>query len=380
MKKRIAILGSTGSIGRQALSVVTHLHDEVEVVALSAYQNVSLLAQQAIEYGPQLVAIGDARKEKELRQKIPRGIRVVSGERGLEEVATMDSAELVLSALVGAAGVLPTYRAIEAGKQIGLANKEVLVAAGELIMQLAKREDSLILPIDSEHHALFQCMQNGSRKEISKLFLTASGGPFLHFTPSSFANITPEMALSHPNWSMGKKITIDCSTMMNKGFEVIEAHHLFQIPAEKIEVMIHPQSIVHGMVEWVDRSITAHLSVSDMRIPIQSAFTYPVRRETLSLPFDFSLYNKLEFLMPDRKKFPCLDLAYWALKEGGTSPCFLSGANEVLVERFLNREIRWVDIGIKLTKLMETHPCMRKYDIETLLAVDAEARVQARNI
>jgi len=369
--KRIAILGSTGSIGCSTLEVAKHLGYRVEGIA--AHSNIDRLEKQAHAFRPKCIAVFDEEKAKELRSRLPK-FKVVSGIEGLIEVATLPEVDFVVSAIVGAMGILPTLKGIEAGKTIGLANKEVLIAAGELIMGAAKKQNVDIIPIDSEHSAIFQCLQGECPSGIRKLILTASGGPFLTASEKELEKITPSSALKHPTWSMGKKITIDSSTLMNKGLEVIEAKFLFNVPLEKIDVIIHPQSIVHSLVEFVDGSLLSQMGEHDMKIPIQYAMTYPKREKGIVPCFDFTKYSKLEFFTPEWKKFPCLGLAFEAAKEGGTLPCFMNAANEVLVHRFLEGEIDWIEIGKKLETLMGAHKAQPQENLSVLFEVDAMAR------
>ncbi|QVL56180.1 MAG: 1-deoxy-D-xylulose-5-phosphate reductoisomerase [Simkaniaceae bacterium] len=369
--KRIAILGSTGSIGCNTLEVVKHLGYKVDGIA--AHSNIDLLEEQALAFRPKCIAVFNEGKAQELRSRLPK-FKVVSGMEGLIEVATLPEVDFLVSAIVGAMGILPTLKGIEAGKTIGLANKEVLIAAGELIMGAAKKQNVDIIPIDSEHSAIFQCLQGECPSGIRKLILTASGGPFLAFSEKELKEITPSSALKHPTWSMGKKITIDSSTLMNKGLEVIEAKFLFNVPLEKIDVIIHPQSIVHSLVEFVDGSLLSQMGEHDMKVPIQYAMTYPKREKGIVPCFDFTKYSKLEFFIPDWKKFPCLGLAFEAAKEGGTLPCFMNAANEVLVHRFLEGKIDWIEIGKKLETLMGAHKTQPQENLSVLFEVDAMAR------
>ncbi|MCB1081226.1 MAG: 1-deoxy-D-xylulose-5-phosphate reductoisomerase [Chlamydiia bacterium] len=373
--KNIALLGSTGSIGTNTLVVAKHLG--LSVVALSAHSNIDRLEEQARAFSPKCIGVFDEEKALELKKRLP-GMHVVGGMEGLIEVATHADAEFVVSSIVGAQGILPTLKAIEAGKTIGLANKEVLIAAGELIMESARKQNVQIIPIDSEHSAIFQCLQGECPSGIQKIILTASGGPFRE--KEDLENVTPNCALKHPNWTMGKKVTIDSSTLMNKGLEVIEAKFLFDIPLEKIEVVIHPQSLIHSFVEFVDGSLLAQMGEHDMKIPIQYALTYPKRRKGIVPCFDFLKYSKLEFCMPDWEKFPCLGLAFEAGRIGGTLPCFMNAANEILVERFLTHQIRWIDIGKKLEKLMTKHQSGPQENLEVLFEVDHSAREMAKAI
>lgn len=375
--KTLALLGSTGSIGQNTLEVAEHLGYFVS--ALAAHSNIELLEKQIHRFRPKVVAVFDEARALELQQKV-KDIPVIPGMEGLIAVATEPSSDLVVSSIVGAAGILPTLRGIQAEKDIALANKEVLIAAGELIMEAARKQNVSILPIDSEHSAIFQCLQGENKAALRKIILTASGGPFRNHTQEELGAITPQCALKHPTWSMGKKITIDSSTLMNKGLEVIEAKILFDVPLEKIEVVIHPQSIVHSFVEWIDGSLLAQLGEHDMKIPIQYALTYPERKKGIAPCFDFQKYSKLEFSSPDWKKFPCLGLAYEAAKVGGTLPCFMNAANEVLVERFLGGEFGWMDIGKKLEILMGAHRSTRQESFDLLFEVDQEARNMAKGI
>ncbi len=376
MNKKIAILGSTGSIGKNTLNIARALHPEIQVKALAAKSNIEALEPQIREFHPEIVAVYEEEKALELKKIFPH-LKIVSGMNGLLEVATHPDVNYVVSAMTGSIGILPTAEAIREGKTIGLANKEVLVSAGAYIMQLAKEKGVSILPIDSEHSAIFQCLQGNSLKDVRRLILTASGGPFLHTSLEEMRAITLEKALAHPTWNMGPKVTIDSSTLMNKGFEVIEAHFLFGIPLDKIEVVIHPQSIIHSFVEYVDGSILAQMSEPNMMMPIQYALTYPERRQSPIKPFEFAKHSSLEFFTPDRSKFRCLDLAFKALEQGGSAPCYLNAANEVLVERFCQKEIGWHEIGSKLESLLLRHS-VQPSDLDSLLKVDAAAREEAQ--
>ncbi len=375
-KKKIAILGSTGSIGRSTLKVVKHLKDEVQVVALAAHSNIDALEGQIRVLHPKLVCVYVEEKAIDLRRRFP-SLPIVHGMEGLEAVATDPDVDLLVSAIVGAQGVLPTLRAIEAGKSIALANKEVLVAAGDLIMARAREKKTALIPIDSEHSAIFQCLSGAKKNEVRRVILTASGGPFHHFSEEKVKTITPHDALKHPNWNMGKKVTVDSSTLMNKGLEVIEAKHLFGMELQKIEVVVHPQSLIHSFVEFVDGALLAQIAGHDMAIPIQYALTYPSRKKGIVDYFDFRRYSKMDFCLPDHNRFPCLGLAYEAAKIGGSMPCFMNAANEVLVDRFLYKGMPWSDIGKKLEALMENHPALPLTDVETVFAVDQRARLEA---
>jgi len=376
-KKRLAILGSTGSIGTQALQIADHLN--LPVTALAAHRNIDLLCMQIKQFSPKIVAVGDENCAREVKRRFPH-LYVTAGSEGIEEAASHEEVDFVLSAITGFAGVRPTLAAICAKKTIGLANKEVLVAAGELVMMQAREKQVSIIPVDSEHSALFQCLEHKNAAEVRRLILTASGGAFLRMSDNEFSQITKEQALIHPNWKMGPKVTIDSSTMMNKGLEVIEAHYLFQMPVDKIDVVIHPQSVVHSMIEMVDGTIFAEMSKPSMLFPIQYAMTWPHRHKSIMPPFSFVEHPILEFLPWNEKRFPCLQLAYEALREGGSFPCALNAANEVFVERFLQGEMSWKDISSKLQDLLARHHKEAVHDFASICAIDAEVRHQARLI
>src|SRR4030081_2866588 len=345
--KRIAILGSTGSIGRSTLSVVESYPDRFEVAALAAGSNVDAALEQALRWKPRVLSLADERDAKVVRAKLRTAglseIEVVHGAAGTVRVATHPDVDFVVSAIVGVSGLEATYQAVRAGKIVGLANKECLVAAGELITAEARRQGKPLLPIDSEHNAVHQCMRGGRMEEVSTVWLTASGGPFLHTPKADFEKITVEQALNHPTWKMGRRITIDSATLMNKGFEVIEACRLFQIPPPKVEVIVHPQSTIHSMVEFVDGSILAQFSVTDMRLPILYALTYPERIQS-DMRFPVSDLRHLDFSPPDMNKFPCLRLAYEAAEAGGTKTVALNAADEMAVAAFLEGAIGFDEI------------------------------------
>ncbi|NDD57907.1 MAG: 1-deoxy-D-xylulose-5-phosphate reductoisomerase [Chlamydiae bacterium] len=376
-KKNICILGSTGSIGRTALEVISHLESDFTVTALAAHSNIELLARQALQFSAKVVAIYNESLALELKKRLPH-CKVVAGMEGLVEIASLAEVDTLISAITGAVGILPTVAAIQAGKTIALANKEVLVAAGEYVMNLAKKHKATLIPVDSEHSAIFQCLSGKTVSEVSRIILTASGGPFHTLSREKLAHITLEQALKHPTWSMGPKITVDSSTLMNKGLEVIEAYHLFELSADHIDVVIHPQSIVHSMVEFIDGSILAQMSAPTMKVPIQYALTFPHRSKGLLAPFDFTKHPILEFKKPEKGKFICLDLAFIALNEGGSLPCYLNAANEVLVQRFLNKEIAWIDIANKLEKLCLSHNIVNDMTLDKVFSVDAMAREDAQ--
>lgn len=375
--RKISILGSTGSIGVSTMDVVRHLHPEIQVVGIAAHKNIDLLEKQAQEFSVQMVAVYDVEKAKELKRRLPSSIEVVSGEEGLKQVASLESVELVVSAMSGNTGIAPTALAIQKGKDVALANKEILVTAGSYIQSLVKKHGVKLLPIDSEHSALFQCLEGRKQEEVRRLILTASGGPFYRYSDEMLKSATLEGALAHPNWRMGPKVTVDSSTLMNKGLEVIEAHFLFSTPVEKIDVVVHPQSIIHSMVEFQDGSILAQASEPDMKLPIQHTLTYPDRRAGILPPFDFMKARTLEFLPYNKEKFPCLNLAFEALRIGKSMPCYLNAVNEVLVSRFLERQISWHDIARKLEKMLSLHKPYEILHLEEIFEVDTMARKQA---
>jgi len=381
--KKIAILGSTGSIGRQCLDVVDSLAGQFQVVALAAGHNVEELAAQIARHKPSLVAVADAERATELAGMLrAAGVEplpeIQSGSAGLEAVATHPEAELVVSAAVGVVGLPATYCAVQAGKQVALANKEVLVAAGELVTAAAKERGIELLPIDSEHNAIHQCLRAGTAREVRRLVLTASGGPFRKLKAAELSRVTPEQALAHPNWRMGKRITVDSATLMNKGFEVIEAHWLFGLTLEQIDVVVHPQSTVHSMVEFVDGSILAQLGPTDMRLPIQYALTYPVRVASNGYKLEWERMRRLVFEKVSPRKFPCLRLAREALRQGGAKPCALNAADEVGVAAFLEGRLAFPGIAQTIEQVLERMPKVRLNSMDDVLAADAEARRLAR--
>ncbi len=385
--KRIAILGSTGSIGRQCLSVVDSLPGRFEVVSLAAGSNVKLLAQQIARHKPSLVSVATERDAASVRSLLERQTlaefpipEILFGPGGIERVATHPEADTVLSAAVGVVGLPATYKAIECGKNIALANKEVLVAAGEVVMAAVARREVSLLPVDSEHNAIHQCLRGGDHREVKCLVLTASGGPFRKTPASQLAKVTPKQALAHPNWKMGQRITIDSATMMNKGFEVIEAHWLFGMEPEKIRVVIHPQSTIHSMVEFVDGSVLAQLGPTDMRMPIQYALTYPDRIASNGCALDWSSLKKLDFEEVPARKFPCLALAREALRQGGPLPCALNAADEVAVAAFLDRRLPFPGIARVIEGVLEKMPRTAVRSIEDVLSADADARRLARSL
>lgn len=378
-RKQFAILGSTGSIGRQALEVIEANRDRYAVYSLSANKNIELLQLQIEKFRPEVVYVADAPGAKILRQSLGNHpTRVLSGKEGLQETAGSPKIYMVLVAVSGIAGLLPLMAALDGGKPVALANKEALVAAGSLVTEEARQNQVRIIPVDSEHSAIFQCLQ-GKEREISRLLLTASGGPFRNYTAEELKAVTPEMALAHPNWSMGKRISVDSATMMNKGLEIIEAKWLFGVPFEKIEVLVHPQSLVHSMVEYIDGSVLANLAVPSMKIPIQYAFSWPER-----IPgnnhIDFSKYNLITFEMPNYDLFPCLSLAREAGIAGGIMPTVLNAADEVAVELFLEGRIAFLDIAPLVEKTLEAFPNKPVVDLETILDADKQARSAAAGL
>lgn len=376
--KKIAILGSTGSIGTSALHVIRHLKEELKVVALSGNENIDVLEAQALEFHPELIAVSHPQKALELQKRLPQ-FRVVAGREGLEEVASLPNADVVLSALNGAAGIAPTVAAIKARKLVALANKEVLVAAGDYVMGLVKEYGTTLLPVDSEHSALFQVLRKENPAQLRRLILTASGGPFLHTPAEALVTIDVAAALKH-NYQMGKNITINCSTLMNKGLEAIEAHYLFDVPVSQIEIVIHRQSIIHSLIEMCDGSILAQMSDPNMTLPIQYALTFPERKAAPMPYFDFTKARTLDFAPLNPSQFPCVALAYEAMRQKGTSLPYLNAANEVLVSRFLQQEISWLDISQKLETLFVRHSSQKINDLDTIFAADALAREEALTI
>ena len=377
--KNICILGSTGSIGTQALQVVDFLKDQLNVIGLAARSNVELIQRQIEQFEPDMVALADEASAALLQRKLQgtRGkrVEVLSGQDGVIQVATTPKADIVLSAIVGIAGLIPTLEAIKAGKHIALANKESLVTAGPIVMKAAAEADVCILPVDGEHSAIFQCLAANERRDnLHRLILTASGGPFRGESIDELPNVSPEQALKHPNWKMGRRITIDSATLMNKGFEVIEARWFFDIDISKIDVVIHPESIVHSMVEFVDGSILAQLSIADMRLQIQLALTYPERRISPVSYLNFAEVGRLTFQAADMERFPCLRYAYEAGKTGGTMPAVVNGADEVAVDAFLKRRIGFTDIPKIIRKTMDVHEPVFGPSLDDITTADRWAR------
>jgi 1-deoxy-D-xylulose-5-phosphate reductoisomerase len=379
--KHIAILGSTGSIGRSTLSVVESYPDRFHVVSLAAGNNLEVAFEQAQRWKPRVLSVATEQNADIVRRRLKSSgnaeVEVVYGSPGNVRVATHPEADFVVSAIVGVAGLEATYEAVKAGKTLGLANKECLVAAGELITAEARRQGKPLLPIDSEHNAVHQCLRGGRIDEVERIWLTASGGPFLKTPAEQFSSITVEQALNHPTWKMGRRITIDSATLMNKGFEVIEACRLFNLPPRQVEVLVHPQSTIHSMVEFVDGSILAQFSVTDMRLPILYALTYPERIHS-DLRFPVMDLRHLDFCAPDMNKFPCLRLAYEAAEAGGTKPIALNAADEVAVAAFLEEKIGFTQIPVIISKVLVETQSRKIESIKEVLASDAEARQRAR--
>jgi 1-deoxy-D-xylulose-5-phosphate reductoisomerase len=377
--KGLSILGSTGSVGTNVLRIVDSFPDRFRIVGLSGGANVRLLAEQVARYRPAIVSVATEAAREALLRLIDRpGLRVGVGEPGMVEVATHPDARLVVASAVGAVGLVPTYRALEAGKDVALANKETLVMAGELMVAMAHARGARLLPIDSEHCALHQCLDGRRAEEVRRLVLTASGGPFRNRPRETFASVTPEEALNHPTWNMGRKISIDSATLMNKGLEVIEARWLFGVPAERVEIMVHPQSVVHSMVEFVDGTVLAQLGVTDMRLPIQYALSHPERWEAAIPGMDFSRALRLEFDVPDHDRFPCVRLAYRALEGGGSLPAVLNAANEEAVASFLDGRIPFPAIAETIAEVMDAHRAEPLRSLDHVLEADAWARARSR--
>lgn len=379
--KNIAILGSTGSIGTQALEVIQEHPDQFCAEVLTAHSNSALLIQQALKFNPNAVVISDESKYAEVKEALAStDIKVYAGKQALEQIVEMDSIDIVLTALVGAAGLPPTVKAILAKKNIALANKETLVVAGEIITQLAKENGVNIYPVDSEHSAIFQCLAGEWHNPIEKIVLTASGGPFRQKPADELAEVTKAQALKHPNWTMGAKITIDSATLMNKGLEVIEAKWLFNLKPSQIDVVVHPQSIIHSLVQFEDGSMKAQLGLPDMKLPILYAMAYPHRVKTDWPRFNFMDYPQFTFEKPRIEVFRCLGLAFEALEQGGNAPCILNAANEIAVARFLNDEIKFLQIAETVEKTLQQASFIAKPSLEELIASDGEARGIAKEI
>ena len=373
----ISILGVTGSIGTQTLDVLRFHKEDFKLKAISAHTNIKLALEIIKEFNVGLIAITDKdayEKLKDILYKEKIDCKIVYGMEGLIEVATLEGIEIVLTSVVGMIGLKPTIEAIKAGKHIALANKETLVVAGDIVMNLAKEHNVKILPVDSEHSAIFQCLQGNEHNKLDKIFLTASGGPFRGYTKDQLKDVTVEKALKHPKWNMGKKISIDSSTLMNKGLEVIEAHHLFNCDYDNIEVVVHPESIIHSMVEYTDGAVIAQLGVPDMKLPIQYALNYPTRCENIGGRLDFRTISTLNFEVPDMSVFSCLALAYEAGRIGGLMPTILNGANEVAVDLFLNKKIKYLDIELIIKECMDKFKSDKELTLDNIINIDNEVR------
>ena len=375
LPRRIAVLGSTGSMGTQALEVIA-LHPELlQLEIIAANSSADILIQQAKQYHPNIVVVVQEETYRKVKEALAEeDVKVFCGEESLCDVCEMDCVDIVLSCIVGIAGLKPAFRTVSCGTPLAIANKETLVVAGELIMRTAKEHNAPVIPVDSEHSAIFQCLAGEHFNPVEKLIITASGGAFRGFTPEQLEKVTLKDALKHPNWSMGPKVTIDSASLMNKGLEVIEAKWLFGMPLEKIDVLVHPQSVIHSMVQFEDGSVKAQLGVPDMRLPIQYALTYPIR---LPLPYprlDFTQYGQFTFEKPNRKMFPCLDMAYKASSQGGGMPCVMNAANEAAVKMFMQEKIKFTDIPQIIEHALATAPSIKPQTIEEYIALDAETK------
>jgi 1-deoxy-D-xylulose-5-phosphate reductoisomerase len=379
-QENIAILGSTGSIGKNSIEVIANFPDQFKVSYLTVNNNIDALCDQVRRFKPKGVVVLDRNSAAECKKRFDGATEVLVGEEGLEEIVQRNDVDVVISSLVGFAGLKPTIAAIRAKKKIALANKETLVVAGEIIMRLVKETGGILIPVDSEHSAIFQCLVGESGSSVAKIILTASGGPFLNTPKDMLKKVSVEQALHHPNWKMGNKVTIDSATLMNKGMEVIEARWLFGIPPEKIDVVIHPQSIIHSMVEFIDGSVKAQLGMPDMKIPIQYALTYPERAASNVARVDFPKLREMTFFPPDIERFQCLRLAYDALNEGGTMPAALNAANEIAVRRFLEGKIAFQQIPETICRTMEHHNVTGRPTLDDIIAADASARRFAESI
>lgn len=379
-KKSVAVIGSTGSIGQQTLDIIAQHPDKFSAEVLTANTQSDLLIEQALKFNPNVVVIADKAQYAKVKEALSHtDIKVFAGKESIDDVVQMECVDIVLMALVGFAGLSPTIKAIEKGKLVALANKETLVVGGEYVMKMAKQNNTAILPVDSEHSAIFQCLIGEINNEINKIYLTASGGPFRCLSKDELSKVTVAQALNHPNWAMGKKVTIDSATLMNKGFEMIEARWLFDIEPKKIEAVIHPQSIIHSMVEFEDGSIKAQLGVADMRLPIQYALNFPDRLPNTSEKLDIYKYSTLTFEKPNRELFPCLDLAYYAIERGGNLPAIMNAANEIAVEAFLKEKIKFIEIGNIIEEAFNTFAFVKNPSFEDYFTTDALVKEKLRN-
>ena len=381
MRKKIVILGSTGSIGQQTLEVIRKYLNEFEVIGLSGWENTTLLKEQIIFFKPKIAVVKDEYVARNLKKNLNKqdDIKILWGTNGLINISTLKEADIIVVAITGIASLIPTFEAVKRGKNVALASKEAMVVAGELLVKEAKLKNSKILPIDSEHSAILQCLKNEQKDCVEKIILTASGGALYDLTETALKNVTVEDALNHPTWKMGKKVTIDSATLMNKGLEVIEAKWFFNIPADKIEILIHPQSYIHSMVQFIDGAIMAQISEHDMRIPIQYALFYPNRIINNFSRLDLNKIGQLTFRKPNFNKFPCIKLAYQALERGGTMPAVLNGANEIAVNAFLNSKIRISEIPVIIQNTMKEHKLKYSPNISDILDADYWARERALN-
>lgn len=381
MKKRIALLGSTGSIGTQTLDIISCYPDLFEAEVLTANNNAELLITQARKFNPNTVVIANEDKYFQVKDALSDlPIKVFAGNKSIADVVESEDVDIVVGAMVGFSGLIPVMHALEYGKKVALANKETLVVAGSLIKKIAEEKSITIIPVDSEHSAIFQCLAGEYKNEIDKLILTASGGPFRTKTKEQIEKVTVKEALNHPNWTMGAKVTIDSATMMNKGLELIEAHWLFDVPTNKIEVLVHPQSIIHSMVQFADGSVKAQLGIPDMHLPIQYALTYPERFKIESEKLNFVKIGQLDFESPDIERFPCLELSYNAIENGGNVPCVMNAANEIAVQCYLNEKISFYGISNIIENTIKRVSFIKNPTISDLIASDNEAREIARSI
>ena len=380
MVKRLSILGSTGSIGQNTLEVVSKSAGKFEIVGLAAGRNIELFKKQVAEYAPKIISLQRREDVQEFSRNFPsNAFKITWGQEGAEEVARFEESDMVVSAITGINGLKPTLSAVQAGKRVALANKECMVVAGPLIMKTAHRIGAQIIPVDSEHSGIFQCLAKENPSHVKKVILTASGGPFFHLSAEDMKDKTPKEALNHPRWKMGKKVTIDSATLMNKGLELIEARWLFGLHPEQLDILVHPQSIVHSLVEMRDGSVLAQLSPTDMKIPIQYALTYPEREKALLPSLDLSRVGVLEFFAADVEKFPLLGLARRALEEGESLPVVLNTANEVAVEAFIKCRIKFSEIGSLVEEVMESHQLRKIENLEDIFDIDRETKIKARN-
>ncbi len=378
--KRIAILGSTGSIGVSTLEVISHFPGEFQVVGLTTNSNIGLLSKQIKEFGPRFVCVSDIDAARVLQSRLKSGTKLFIGAQGLEALVQMREIEKIVLAISGAAALLPLLKALECGKEIALANKEALVMAGPLIMDLARKKKTKIIPVDSEQSAIWQCLDGEDSSKLKHIYLTASGGPFRKTNPADLKSVSISKVLKHPRWKMGRKISVDSATLMNKGLELLEAMFLFGIPAEKIKILIHPEALIHSMVEFIDGIVLAQLSSTDMRIPIQYALVYPERVSNSLAPIDFYKLQELHFQKPDFRRFPCLNLAYRAARQLGTMPCVLNAANEVSVSEFLSQRLDFISIHKVIERVIDRHRNKLSPNLGDILAADTWARSEAYKV